>query len=60
MAFPGVTELAVQRRGDVLTLRPARPSWESFFDLPKAGSDFLAERPTIVEPRRVSFGDGEP
>jgi len=57
MSFPGVTELEAQREGDVLTLRPARPSWESFFAMEPADDDFLANRPDVLESREIDFGD---
>jgi len=59
MSFPGVTELEATREGDVLTLRPVRPSWESFFTLEPVDDDFLAERPDVLEPRDIDFGDDE-
>jgi len=48
MAYEGVAELEISREGDVITLRPLRPSWESFSELPKADDDFLEQRPVIV------------
>jgi antitoxin VapB len=48
MAYEGVGELEISREGDVITLRPARPSWASFSELPKADADFLQERPAVV------------
>lgn len=48
MAYEGVGELEISREGDVITLRPARPSWASFQDLPKADADFLQERPPVT------------
>lgn len=57
MSFPGVTELEAQREGDVLTLRPARPSWESFFALEPIDDDFLTDRPDVIESREIDFGD---
>ncbi|MBY5923856.1 MULTISPECIES: type II toxin-antitoxin system VapB family antitoxin [unclassified Halomonas] len=48
MAYEGIRELEITRDGDVITLRPARPSWESFKDLPKADDNFLQERPSVV------------
>ncbi|MBY5928005.1 AbrB/MazE/SpoVT family DNA-binding domain-containing protein [Halomonas sp. DP8Y7-3] len=49
MAYEGIRELEITRDGDVITLRPVRPSWESFKDLPKADDDFLQERPSVVD-----------
>ncbi|CAM3593141.1 Virulence-associated protein VagC [Pseudomonas reidholzensis] len=48
MAYEGVGELEISREGDVITLRPARPSWATFSELPKADADFLEERPAVV------------
>ncbi|WP_434136837.1 AbrB/MazE/SpoVT family DNA-binding domain-containing protein (plasmid) [Pseudomonas luteola] len=48
MAYEGVGELEITREGDVITLRPARPSWASFAKLPKADADFLQERQPVV------------
>lgn len=48
MAFEGVTELEIVKTGDVITLRPLRPSWASFADLPEADDDFLLERSPVI------------
>ncbi|MHD0644166.1 type II toxin-antitoxin system VapB family antitoxin [Pseudomonas aeruginosa] len=52
MRFEGVTEVEISREGDVITLRPVRPTWESLAHLPKADPDFLMERPAVIEPGR--------
>ncbi|MDR0417669.1 MAG: type II toxin-antitoxin system VapB family antitoxin [Propionibacteriaceae bacterium] len=57
LSFHGVEELEMRRVGDVITLRPVKPDWASFFDLPPADDDFLAERPDVVEFRPADFGD---
>ncbi len=49
MAYEGVGELEITREGDVITLRPVRPSWRSFSELPNADDSFLEERPTVVD-----------
>ncbi|WP_455921053.1 type II toxin-antitoxin system VapB family antitoxin [Pseudomonas putida] len=49
MAFDGVGELEITREGDTITLRPVRPSWQSFAELPHADPDFLQERPDIID-----------
>lgn len=59
LEFPGVTELTIERRGDVLILRPVRPSWTSFLDEPPADADFLAERPELIEEGRVDLGEDD-
>ncbi len=57
--FPGVTELAIEKRGDALLLRPVRPSWTSLADEPRADADFLRERPDLVEQGRVSLDNDD-
>ncbi|MCL2784945.1 MAG: type II toxin-antitoxin system VapB family antitoxin [Propionibacteriaceae bacterium] len=57
MSFPGVTELEAHREGDVLTLRPVKPSWESFFALEPIDDDFMANRPDAIESREIDCGD---
>lgn len=49
MAYEDVRELEISRKGDVITLRPVRPSWSSLLELPKADADFLQDRPVIVD-----------
>jgi antitoxin VapB len=34
LAFPGVTELTIEKQGDTILLRPILPSWISFLDEP--------------------------
>ena len=48
MEFDGVSELEIVKNGDSITLRPLRPSWVSFADLPNADDDFLQERLPVV------------
>jgi antitoxin VapB len=48
MEFEGVSELEIIKNGDSITLRPLRPSWISFIDLPKADDDFLQDRPPVI------------
>jgi antitoxin VapB len=55
--FPGVTELAIEKRGDTILLRPIRPTWTSLADEPLADPDFLRDRPELVEEGRVSFAE---
>jgi antitoxin VapB len=50
--FAGINELEIRREGDVITLRPIKPSWESFSDFGKADADFLTERPDVIEEGR--------
>lgn len=48
MANEGLGELSITKEGDVITLRPVRPSWLSLRDLPRADEDFLQERPSVI------------
>ena len=56
--FEGVTELIIERQGDTILLRPARPSWSSFLGEPRADAAFLHERHDLIEERRFLFKDG--
>ncbi|MER2474922.1 type II toxin-antitoxin system VapB family antitoxin [Photorhabdus laumondii] len=53
--FEGVNELEISREGDIITLRPVKPSWNSFSRQEKANSNFLTERLDIVEKGRVKL-----
>lgn len=48
MAYDGINELEISKEGDVITLRPARPSWTSLTKLPEADPDFLQERALVA------------
>jgi antitoxin VapB len=52
--FPGVTELAIEKQGEAILLKPVRPSWTSFMDEPRADEDFLGHRPDLIEEGRFS------
>lgn len=52
MEFQGVSELEIRREGNTLILRPARPTWTSLRDIPAADTDFLSERPDIIDEDR--------
>ena len=51
MAYPPGTRLIIEKHGDVITLRPVKPSWASFFAIPveEGDDDFMRERPEIFE-----------
>ena len=49
MAYEGVGELEISREGDVITLRPVRPGWESFARIARADADFLRQRESVVD-----------
>ena len=48
MAYEGVEALAISREGDVVILRPVRPSWMTYLELPKAEDEYLQERPVVM------------
>ena len=43
----GASELEITLQVEAITLRPARPSWLTLAELPKAEHDFLNERPSL-------------
>jgi antitoxin VapB len=49
MEFQGIDELEITKEGDLLILRPIRPSWLSLADLEPVDDDFLQERPPVIE-----------
>ncbi|KGM28336.1 AbrB/MazE/SpoVT family DNA-binding domain-containing protein [Photorhabdus luminescens] len=53
--FEGVNELEIIREGDIIILRPVKPSWNSFSQQEKANSNFLTERLDIVEKGRIKL-----
>lgn len=57
MRFEGVTELEIRREGDTILLRPARPSWISFADEPRADADFMSERAAVFRAGRYDLPD---
>jgi antitoxin VapB len=57
--FHGVTELIIEKQGDAILLRPARPNWTSFSDEPRADANFLRERPDLIETGRFSLDEGD-
>ncbi|WP_275272376.1 type II toxin-antitoxin system VapB family antitoxin [Limnobacter sp. P1] len=53
--FEGVSELEITKEGDAVVLRPARKTWVSFSGVEKVDSDFLADRPDVIEDGRVKL-----
>lgn len=48
--------MLIRKEGDVLVIRPARKSWESYADeAPSVGDDFMAERPELLDGGRVDY-----
>ena len=60
LEFPGVTELAIEKQGETIVLRPVRPGWLSFRDEPLADADFLRARPPLIEEGRFAPNEGDP
>lgn len=58
MEFKGIQELEIRKEGDTLILRPVRPSWSSLANEAAADSDFLQDRPDVVEDGRIDLGQG--
>jgi antitoxin VapB len=63
MSYENVHELQIEKRGDVIVLRPVKPGWDSFLDevdpLP-ANDPFLAElgkRKPVITRGRAIFED---
>lgn len=55
VAYEGIQALEISRVGDIITLRPARPSWKSFPEFAKADADFLRDRSPVVDARRSGY-----
>ena len=49
LAFTGIDAVNVEKRGNAIILTPARKTWESFADLPRADEDFMVIRPRLVK-----------
>jgi antitoxin VapB len=57
MAFAEAKDVELRRVGDVITIRPVKPTWESFLQLPPADADFLAARTDVIESRPADLGE---
>jgi antitoxin VapB len=55
--YPGIDTLEAFKEGDVVMLRPARPSWVSLKEQVEPIPDFLLERRNIFEPDRFELED---
>lgn len=55
MRFEGVAELEIRREGDTILLRPVRPTWTSFADVPRADADFMTDRPVVFQANRFAL-----
>lgn len=48
MEYSQVSRLEIKKDGDIITLRPVRPSWSSLMEFERADPDFLVERKTVI------------
>lgn len=55
LEFEGVTEVEITKEGESIILTPKRKSWASFSDVEKADSDFLLDRPDLLDDGRVEL-----
>lgn len=53
--FDGVTEVEISKEGESIVLTPKRKSWISLLETEIADTDFLVDRPDILEEGRVEF-----
>ena len=53
--FEDVTEVEIINEGESIILTPKRKSWTSFSNVEKADSDFLLDRPDLMENGRVEL-----
>ena len=53
--FKGVSEVSIEKDGESIIITPKRKSWSSFSEVEKADSDFLSERPDVLEEGRVKL-----
>ena len=53
--FPGATELAIEKHGDVVTLRPVRPDWRSFFESPPPGAPTSSRATALISSTRIAL-----
>lgn len=53
--FEGVTEVEITKEGESIVLTPKRKSWSSFSEIEQADTDFLVERPDVLEDGRVDL-----
>ncbi len=53
--FSGISQVQSCKKGNTLIIMPVRKSWKNFAAVAQADTDFLTERPDIVQPDRVVF-----
>ena len=53
--FEGITEVSIVKDGESIILTPKRKSWSSFADVDHVDSDFLVERPDVIEERSIEL-----
>ena len=53
--FEGVTEVGIIKEGESIILTPKRKSWTSFADIEPADSNFLADRPDLLDDQEIEL-----
>ena len=53
--FEGVTEVGIIKEGESIILTPKRKSWTSFAGIEPADSNFLADRPDLLDDREIEL-----
>ncbi|MDE2926741.1 MAG: type II toxin-antitoxin system VapB family antitoxin [Acidobacteriota bacterium] len=54
--FEGVDQVIMRKEGEALILVPIRKTWQSYAEeAPSVGDEFMAERPELMDGRRVKF-----
>ena len=53
--FAGIDEVILRKAGDTIVLIPIRKTWASYADLPAADDDFMSQRPSLMDDKRVNF-----
>lgn len=54
-AFEGIDEVSVRKVGNKLILEPIRKTWTSLVNEEHSDSEFMKERPEILDTERVKF-----
>jgi antitoxin VapB len=54
-AFEGIDEVSVRKVENKLILEPISKTWTSFVDQEFADSEFMKERPEVLDTERVNF-----
>lgn len=55
LEFDNAHEVEIRRDGRSLILTPVKKSWQSLANCSKADSDFLEDRPDLIEEGKFNF-----